>query len=244
MYGHLAIGAGGALEMIYPRPVGVVGAADAIFHVRSTDGGATFGLPVKIVAAGRETTLELPTVAARPNGDLLVCWGQGALGGGRILPGYSEVPARFRTDEHANQVRCAEKRAAHEWAPGQPALDLLAGTTPGWPTIAGTADGWYLLLYLADSKGTEVALFRSHGGPFVKVATLATAPGLGPDRVCFSAVTSCARTQSDTFRPGDIVGLAAQGGRLAAAYVLPRPGKPLVGSGALYVSVVDEPGRD
>jgi hypothetical protein len=242
MYGHLAIGLGGALEMVYPRPIGVVAAADGIFYLRSTNGGSSFDRPVPIVTATGDTMLELPTIAARPDGDLLACWSEGQAGASRVIAGYSASPARFRVDEHSNAVRCAERRVTGSWVPGRPRIVLPPSTTPGWPTIVGTAKAWYLLLYLADTRHTEVALFRSRGNEdFVKVASLAETPGLGAGSVCFSPAASCARSRSDSFRPGDIVALVAERGRLAAAYVLPRPGKPLVGSNALQVALIDEP---
>jgi hypothetical protein len=240
MYGQMATGPGGALEMVYPRPVGVVAEADGIFHVRSTDGGASFDRPVPIVVATGDTMLELPTIAARPNGDLLACWSEGVVGPSHVIAGYSTSPARFRIDEHANTVRCAERRGTGAWRAGRPAIALPPGTTAGWPTIAGNATGWYLLLYLSDASHTEVALFRSRGSEeFGKIATVATTPGLGVSHICFSAAAACMRSRSDDFRPGDVLAMVAEPDRLVAAYVLPRPGKPLVGSNALQVALVD-----
>src|SRR5439155_17407868 len=101
--------------------------------------GVSFERPVPIVTTTGDTMLELPTLAARPNGDLLTCWSEGQAGKSQVIADYSESPARFRVDEHTNRVRCAERRVTGSWVPGRPAIGLPPSTTPGWPTIVGTA---------------------------------------------------------------------------------------------------------
>ena len=148
-----------------------------------------------------------------------------------------DVPGRGST--RSAPVRRATRRErlgggeiARRLPPGQRRYAL--------PALVGTARAWYLLLYLIDSARTEVAVFRSTGRvDFSKLETLATAPGLGLSQWCLTR--ECKLSRHDRFTPGDYAALAGSGGRLAAAYVLPRSGGPLFGSGAVYVSLLTEP---
>ncbi len=206
---HLAVGRTGSLEVVYQSWA----APKTLLHLRSTDSGASFEKAVPIVIE-HEKPLGLPTVATRPNGDVLTCWSEGT-------------------------IRCALRRAGHAWnAPGQPRVAVPSNVQPGWPMLVGTDRAWYLLLYLSDSAQTEVALFRSTGETdFTGLATLAKHPGLTTQLLYGDR-----RTRDDMFAVGDYVGLSASGGRIAAAYVMPRPGQPLIGSEAIYASVLTEPG--
>jgi hypothetical protein len=224
--GYLAVGPAGSVETVYMRLKTRDGAGDAVFHRRSTDGGVTFEPPVTIVAMRGDTLLELPAIAGRPDGDVLACWSQGV-----------------RTDERTNQVRCSTRTSGEAWTVPQGVESALPpNVVPAWPTIVGTERGWYLMLYLVSPTRTEVALFRSREGTaFSKIATLSAVDGLGADRFCVATVTSCRRTRRDGFALGDYVSLAAGGGRLAAAYVLPRTNGPLAGGAAIYVTTLAEP---
>ncbi len=215
---HLAIGKGGSLDVVYTS----WGAKSGLFYRRSTDGGRSFDAPVTIVTAPAGEVIGIPTVAARPNGALMACWSQS------------------RDEERVTQIVCASKPAGGAWRPpGRPSVMVPAASRPGWPMLAGSARGWSLILYLTDASQTEVAVFRSGGADnFAKAMTLAKAPGVGLDQLCLTV--DCRRYRTDKFAVGDYVGLAVNGSRLAAAYILPRPGKSVVGSAAVYVSTWDE----
>lgn len=225
--GYLAVGPAGSLEITYVRIKNRDGAADAVFHRRSTDGGVTFEPPVTVVAMRGDTLLELPVVAARPNGDLMACWSQGV-----------------RTDERNNQVRCAVRKSGAAWtAPLGIESAIPPDVVAAWPAIVGTERGWYLMLYLVAAARTEVALFRGNAlGDFSKIATLSVMDGLGADRFCVVSATACRRTRKDAFALGDYVTLTATRNRLAAAYVLPRTNGS-GGGAAIYVTTLAEPAR-
>ena len=205
---QLAVTAGGALEVTYARLVNMQGSANAVFHRRSTDGGTTFGPPATVTTVSGDTLLDLPVLAARPNGDLLACWSQGV-----------------RTNERSNQVRCATRPASGVWSRPHPVDRTLPGdAAEAWPAVVGTDRGWYLMEYVVGPSRTEVILYRStDGDAFERVASLAAMPGLGADRFCVNSVASCRRSSGDGFVMGDYISLAASQGRLAGAYILPRP---------------------
>jgi hypothetical protein len=219
---------GGTLNVTYERLVNPLGGASAIFHRRSTDGGVSFGPPDTVTTVAGDAILELPVLAARPNGDLLACWAQHA-----------------GANERSNQVRCAICPAGGTWSrPNAVDSGLPSDAAEAWPAIAGTDRGWYLMQYVARSSRTAVILYRStDGAAFERVATLATMEGLGYDRLCPNSTTPCRRTptRADGFVMGDYITLAASGGRLAAAYVLPRRAGSKPEKAAVYVSVLQEP---
>ena len=225
--GYLAVGPTGSVEVVYVRIKNRDGAADAVIHRRSSDGGVTFEPPVTVVAMRGDTLLELPVVAARPNGDLMACWSEGV-----------------RSDERSNRVRCAVRTSSAWSASYDIASALPPDVVPAWPALVGTERGWYLMLYLVGAAGTEVALFRADAlGEFAKIATLSVMDGLGADRFCVASATPCRRTRKDAFVIGDYVALAANRGRLAAAYVFPRTSSSTAGSAAIYVTTLAEPPR-
>lgn len=217
----------GALDVTYDRLVTPTGSARSVYHRRSTDGGATFGPELVVATVGGDTLLDLPVLAARPNGDLLSCWSQGV-----------------RSVAGSNQVRCAVRPAKGEWTSARMVDSNRALTSAeAWPAIVGTERGWYLLQYVVDSSRTEVVLYAStDGAAFSRVAVLATIDGVGTDRFCLNSVADCRRTPGGTaFVPGDYVTLAASGGRMAAAYVLPRRAEVVGDSAMVHVSVMEEP---
>ncbi len=217
-------GPSGALDGLLLRPIGMQAAANALAHLRSTDGGRTVGTADTLVVTRGDTVLELPALGARPDGSLLVCWPQG--------------PAK---DEHANLVRCARRaRGDRLGAPSDLDPRALGGATPAWPAIVGTERAWYVLLYLAGKTSTDVALLRSaDGARFERVATLATLGGIGADRFCLRSATRCRREPGHGFIIGDYVSLSAAGNRLAAVYVVPASAGSIK-TMALSVSVFDE----
>ena len=73
------------------------------------------------------------------------------------------------------------------------------------------------------------------------------AEGLGNDRFCLTAVSTCHRKEKGKFSIGEYVSVDARRGRIAAAYVLPRPDSVSTrarrGTPAVYVTTLAEPPR-
>jgi hypothetical protein len=112
---------------------------DSIWIVKSTDGGATFGKPVKIADVQDVIPLantafrndSFPAGAAAPNGDLYVAWtsllrdSDGAL-----------CPARTNTGCHATTVYSKSTNGGFTWSapvPIFPTLDASTRTPIGYP---------------------------------------------------------------------------------------------------------------
>lgn len=223
--GSMVVAPDGSLEMTHMRIRNRDSAGDTVFHLRSRDGGTTFDPATIVAAMTGDTLLNVPSLAVRPDGSLLACWSQGV-----------------RTDERTNDVMCATRSPGEAWsAPRSVQSALPPGVVPAWPAMVGTERGWYLMLYLAGTSRTGVALLHSvDGAAFNRVATFADAQ-LGVDKFCLTPSTPCRRTRTDGFAIGDYVTLAAGAGRLAGAYVLPRATGSPAGA-AIYVTVLDEPG--
>src|SRR5262249_52936284 len=142
--------------------------ASAIVHLRSVDGGTTFGPEATVSTAPNGTVLGSAMIAARPNGELLACWSESPAGG-----------------TGARRLACAERRSG-AWGRPTLGLPLPARTTFEFPVLAGSDRAWYLLVHLIDSTRTDVVLERSDGrSDFTPVARLASIPGLGRSRWCF-----------------------------------------------------------
>src|SRR5205823_3602188 len=117
--GYLAVDPTGALEIAYIRLKTKDGGGDAVFHRRSLDGGKNFEPAVAIARMTGDTLLELPVIAARPNGDLLACWSQGV-----------------RANERTNRVRCANRKSGKTWsAPRDIESLLLSNVVAAWPAV-------------------------------------------------------------------------------------------------------------
>jgi len=216
----LAISSTGSLEVVY-------GSKGSIFHIRSSDGGDSFEAPTQIVASDAAFSISAPMVAARPNGDLMACWSKGLIGGpiGNFLN---------------TELRCVLKRPGGNWGDdGELGLSLPPNTTSLLPRLVGTATAWYVLAYVVHATETQVAIFHSTGASeFTNFATLVSTTALGLEKYC--AALNCHYFRDGSFNPGHYIGFAESAGRLAAAYIFPRPDGPLEGSAALFVSIINE----
>ena len=119
---------------------------------------------------------------------------------------------------------------------------LPAGMAESFVAITGTAKGWYLMVYQVTQARTQVVLYRSDDGTaFAPVSILAADDSIGIPRFCLNTVTPCRRARPEEFAIGDYVALDAKGGRIAAAYVLPRRPGARPDSASVFVSVLSEP---
>jgi len=214
----LVVTGDGALHAVFQR---TLDGNAAVLHLRSTDGGATFEPAEPIATAEEGGSVGAPVLGTRRSGELMACW------------------LERDADETRDRLRCAAGGAG--WA-ARPRLDVRVpdSATITLTRLAGGRNGWYLLAYLVGPGGTDVTLFRSDGAAdFVELSRLASIPDLTPNRWCVTR--DCRFNRVDLFLPGDYSALAVSGGRVAAAYVLPRPGGGLAGNAAVWVSTLDEP---
>src|SRR5439155_15415799 len=185
--------------------------ARQVLYAAGTEGGGRFSeaRPIATTPVG-ETIISL-SFAVQPAGRMLACWSQSP------EPGPKGQPARM-------SVRCSASADGARWeSPAPLGGDSTGATLVAFPTVAAASQGWWVLAYESDSSQTRVVLFRSRDGiTFQRHLTLARR-GFGSARFC-PGWHGCRR--EPLAQPGDYVGLAAAGARLAAAYVLPEGDDP------------------
>jgi hypothetical protein len=185
-------------------------AATAIFHARSTDGGATFGEPAVVAEHGDVAGVASLSVAAATDGSLLAVWTE------------ADEPARERGAQVRNTTRFIHSRDGTSWTAPALLVEVPAGRSQGLPAVAASDDGWHVLLYEADASNLAVLVYSSprDGRPFRVSHELATRR-LGADELYLHGTYQLRLAVNDLAMPGDYVGLAAAGSTLAAAIVLP-----------------------
>lgn len=124
----------------------------------------------------------------------------------------------------------------HALEPGLPAR-----ISTRFPATAATANAFWVLAYRVTKTTTSVVLYRqSYGSPhFVRYAVLATRQFGTPHFHPGPMWRDCSEGFTQTFFPGDYVGLTATDHTVVAAYVLPRDNDGRTpGIRNVYVSVV------
>jgi hypothetical protein len=234
------------------------GQSSRIAFARSTDGGASFGAPLLLSPPRGVTTG--PQVAVRADGAVEVVW----VGSPRPVA-HGDV--FLATSRDGGATFTAPRRIGHVTGVGSNAYDLAGLATTGSRSLAcwgsggraycarAEGDAWraaravdrrlgglqdmirvtgddagrfWLGMSAIGWRGTTVRLYRSTDGgrTFRLVRILA--------RRSFAAGGFLPRSG---VRTGDYCGLTAAGGRVIAAYVLPRRGRnPL--SNSVYVTAV------
>jgi len=229
-----------------------------VTFARSTDGGASFAAPLHLSAAGGVSTG--PQLGVRSDGAVEVAWA----GARRPVPRGDVFVA---TSHDGGASFAAVRRVGHVEGIGRNAYDLPAVATTGtrslvcWSSLGratcarGVGDSWrvprlvdrrlgglhdliavsgddagrfWLGMYAVSRRLTTVRLYRStDGGRSFRLArVLARRPYATGGFLPGSGV-----------RSGDYFGLDVAGGRVIAAYVLPRRGRsPLANS--VYVTTI------
>jgi hypothetical protein len=213
--GQAAVRSDGGVDVVY-------GARDerALQHRSSSDGGRSFGEVDTVARVAPPLTIDLPAVAAAPNGRLALCW----------TVDSADVPT-------ARRVVCSAGSETAGWSRPAP-LDSVEVTS--LPAVAAGATDVWALAYRSDSTETAVVLYRSADGgvTYRPVRVLATRP-FGIARTCLAPGGSCRKAppEAGLFFPGDYVGLDVSSERVVAAYVLPETDQP-TGRPTVFVSVV------
>jgi hypothetical protein len=193
--------------------------------VSSGDGGRTWTKPQAIAPNNGLPLIGILAFGVDPVGGLLVVWGQGS-----AVPENRLAQVRHRL----YAVRSSDGRSWTE--PRLVSPELPETTMMGLPAVAGDGEAWWILTHLADDDGTEVVLLRSTDGgqTFARERTLDRRP-LSVDDIYLHGNYILMRC-ADVVRVGDYSSIAAAGGRLVAAYVLPSTDDPL-SPPATYVDV-------
>jgi hypothetical protein len=232
------------------------GRSSRIAVARSSDGGATFAPPVLLSPPGGVTTG--PQLAVRADGTVEAAWvgSPRPVSRGEVLVATShdggatfDAPRRVGRVEgigrnaddlaalastgsaslacwgSAGRARCA-RAVGDTWRAPRLVDRRLGGVNDLIAVTGDDAGRFWLGMYVIDRRGTTVRLYRSaDGGRSFRLARILA-------RRSFAAGGFLA---GSGVRTGDYFGLTAGGGRVIAAYVLPRRGRsPLTNS--VYVT--------
>jgi hypothetical protein len=232
------------------------GRSSRIAVARSSDGGATFAPPVLLSPPGGVTAG--PQLAVRADGTVEAAWvgSPRPVSRGEVLVATShdggatfDAPRRVGRVEgigrnaddlaalastgsaslacwgSAGRARCA-RAVGDTWRAPRLVDRRLGGVNDLIAVTGDDAGRFWLGMYVIDRRGTTVRLYRSaDGGRSFRLARILA-------RRSFAAGGFLA---GSGVRTGDYFGLTAGGGRVIAAYVLPRRGRsPLTNS--VYVT--------
>jgi len=198
-----------------------------IWHMTSQDGGVTFSKPELVVSVSGPSVVDLPSLSASVRGSLLLAW----------IQTTDAEPQCGRTPSHV-YYSILRKRS---WSPPHALEDLPVRISTRFPATTATSTAFWVLAYRVTKANTSVVLYRQSYGSaqFVRYAVLATRQFGTPHFHPGPMWRDCSEGFTQTFFPGDYVGLAGTDHMVVAAYVLPRDddGKT-PGIRNIYVSVV------
>jgi hypothetical protein len=172
-----------------------------ILHAWSTDGGASFSAPERVVQLRPDASPEgtVTSLAVSRSGRLAVCWQQ----------------ARF-LDPNDSQVACTETDRHGEWGSPQ---EILPGNGDRQYLPAATFEGerLWVAAYVSSATSTRVVAVRDEGQHFGHPITI-NSWSIPSERICAPQPPVCA--EGGTFI-ADYIGMVAAGGHKVVAYVQP-----------------------
>lgn len=232
-WAQVAVRPGGIVDVVYSQ-LGDTSSGNPstkLYHRSSKDGGKTFGPADLIIPEGVEQWCDQPALAVTPSGDLFACWVQSSL----------SAPAHVYSSVFDEALGWSNPVALE--------TGLAENTEIAYPAVAASEAGLFVLAYKAEAEKTCVVLYHSTDGglSFHPIKVLGER-NFGSTDFCTSAKNpsdlACRFNQlKGTFQPGDYVGLAAQGQRIAAAFVLTRDHNP-IGFANTYAYILDLEGKN
>jgi hypothetical protein len=230
--GQLAVRPDGALHVVWALgEITLPGArpesATSVWHAHSRDGGRTFSEPTVAARHAGLPLIGIPTLAGDASGRLLAVWPQGEDPGERLAQVRHHLYA-IRSDDGV------------QWSEPEPVLpDLPPTTMLGLADATADGDRFWIVAYLADDASTRVVLLVSDDGgrTFARHETLAERP-IAVDDISLNG-NYLLRHCTDVVQVGDYAGIAAAGGHVAAAFVLPENDDP-TSTPTAYVALIQE----
>jgi hypothetical protein len=218
---QVVVAPNGDVEVLYQPAF----SSDSIVAMTSTDGGESFSEPTLVSPPERGTRKDIASLSVDPQGAYLACWNQGY---------YSDRSLR---------VFCSRSSDGLKWdSPTDIAPQVSRDVRFSLPALASSDSGDYIMAYQSDDNETSSVLYRSVDGgkTFTTAEILGTRP-FGKDQFCSGVATDVVCRYdffSHSFVAGDYVSLSAVGGRVAAAFVLPRGSEP-AGFANVYARVLN-----
>jgi hypothetical protein len=174
-----------------------------ILHARSTNGGASFSAPERVVRLRPDASRAgvVTSLAASPRGRLAVCWSQ------------ARSP-----DGSDPRVACTVRARRGGWGPQ---LQILPGNRDRQylPAAAFQGERLWVAAYVSSAMATRLVAVRAVGHHFGHPVTVNHWP-VPSERICAPPPPVDTCSEGQTFI-GDYIGMAAAGRRLVVAYIQP-----------------------
>jgi len=198
---QVAVRPDGSVDVVW---YGVRHGRPLILHARSTNGGASFSVPERVVRLRPDASrlgIDI-TLAASARGRLAVCWQQ------------ARSP-----DRNDPRVACTVTARRGGWGPEQ---EILPGNRDRQylPAAAFQGDRLWVAAYVSSTTSTRLVAVPSKGHHFGRPITVNRWP-IPSDRICGPAPPTCLEGQ--TFI-GDYIGLVATRRQVVVAYIQPSAG--------------------
>jgi len=174
-----------------------------ILHAASTDGGASFSRPERVVLLRRDASRSgiVTTLAVSAGGRLGLCWSQA-----RSLHRYDPTVECRLTDHDGSWGR------VYRALPGSHAREYL-------PAAAFQGERLWVAAYVSDRTSTRLVAVRGRRHGFARPVTVNRWP-IPAALICGPRVPVCRARQ--TFI-GDYIGIVATPQRVTVAYIAPSP---------------------
>jgi hypothetical protein len=174
-----------------------------ILHAASTDGGASFSAPERVVHL-RENASRfgiVTTLAASPAGRLGLCW--------------SQPRSAHRYDP---RIECKATGQDGSWGKAHP-LRPESDEREYLPAAAFQGERLWVAAYLSDATSTRLVAVGARRGGFARPVTMNRWP-VPAAQICGPRVPECLDSQAFI---GDYIGLVATRQRIVVAYIAPAP---------------------
>ena len=155
--------------------------SSSILHAQSHDGGVTFTTPDLVVERGGSGRSWLISLAAAPDGAMLVVWSE------------ADHPASERGAQPLLTIRWMYSRDGKDWSRPTALPKSRPDIIQGLPAVATTDHAWHVLSYDAGPEETEVKIYSAnHDDLQFQPTTIIASRRIGSHDIFLGANSCCA----------------------------------------------------